>query len=190
MSERIGLMGGMFDPPHPGHRAIATSFLRSGYIDRLWILPTAHPPHKGPSETTFAHRLAMCRFAFDGLFSCDISDLESELPAPNYTIATLLHLKATFPEAEFCLCIGADSLLTFHTWHRWEEILNQAPLLVAARAGYEDRIPETLSAHHHQIRFVSHDATGDSSTDARKGASDGLHPKVRRYIALNGLYQP
>lgn len=190
MSERIGLMGGMFDPPHPGHRAIASSFLRSGYIDRLWILPTAHPPHKGPSETAFEHRLAMCRFAFDGLFSCDISDVESELPSPNYTIATLQHLKATVPEAEFCLCIGADSLHTFHKWHRWEELIQATPLLVAAREGYETIIPEALSAHQHQIRFVRHEATDESSTRVRNGSLDGLHPKVLRYIALNGLYQP
>lgn len=190
MNERIGLMGGMFDPPHPGHRSIATSFLRSGYIDRLWILPTAHPPHKSASQTSFAHRLAMCRFAFDGLFSCDISDLESELPAPNYTIATLHHLKVTFPEAEFCLCIGADSLHSFHKWHRWEDLITTTPLLVAARTGYEERIPEILAAHANQIRFVKHDSMENSSSQVRNGSSTELHPKVLRYITLNGLYQP
>jgi nicotinate-nucleotide adenylyltransferase len=188
MSERIGLMGGMFDPPHPGHRAIASSFLRSGYIDRLWILPTAHPPHKGPSETSFEHRLAMCRFAFDGLSSCDIQDVESELPAPNYTIHTLLHLKSEFPEAEFCLCIGADSLHSFHRWHRWEELIHLAPVLVASRTGFETAIPEVLRKASHQIQFIRHDASAESSTEIRAGLAADLHPKVRRYIALNGLY--
>jgi len=189
MSERIGLMGGMFDPPHPGHRAIASSFLRSGYIDRLWILPTAHPPHKSASQTPFEHRLAMCRFAFDGLTSCEIHDVESELPAPNYSILTLLHLKTAYPDAEFCLCVGADSLHSFHTWHRWEELIHLAPLLVAAREGFETVVPEPLRKVSHQIQFVRHEATSDSSTVVRNGALHGLHPKVRRYIDLNGLYR-
>ncbi len=188
MSERIGLLGGMFDPPHTGHRAIASSFLRSGYIDRLWILPTAHPPHKAASHSSFDHRLAMCRFAFDGLTACDIMDVESELPAPNYTIYTLQHLKTTFPDAEFCLCIGADSLHGFHRWHRWEELIHQAPLLVAARTGYEASIPDALRKASHQIQFVRHEATDESSTQVRDGSFDDLHPKVRRYIDLNGLY--
>jgi nicotinate-nucleotide adenylyltransferase len=130
----------------------------------------------------------MCRFAFDGLTACDIHDIESELPAPNYSIHTLQHLKHDYPEAEFCLCIGADSLHSFHTWHRWEELIHLAPLLVAARTGYDTVIPEPLRKVSHQIQFVRHDASEESSTQARLGQLDDLHPKVRRYIALNGLY--
>jgi len=188
MTERIGLMGGMFDPPHPGHRAIASSFLRSGYIDRLWILPTAHPPHKSSSATDYHHRLAMCRFAFDGLVNCDVSDIESEMATPNYTLFTLQHVHNLHPDVQFCLCIGSDSLNRFTTWFRWEDILRTADLLVAVRNGDEATIPESLTHHSRHIRFIPHEPVKDSSTHYRNHPESGLHPKVARYIALNELY--
>ncbi len=130
----------------------------------------------------------MCRFAFDGLPGCVISDIESELASPNYTLHTVQHLAAQNPEAEFCLCIGSDALESFHSWYRWEDLIRAVPLLVAQRAGYDRVIPNTMRGMESRIQFIRHVPLADSSTEHRQDPMSGLHPKVSRYIALNGLY--
>lgn len=189
MPERIGLFGGLFDPPHAGHRRLAESFLASGYLDRLWVVPTAWPAHKTGGRADFSHRYAMCGFAFADLHALDVLDIETELPAPSFTVHTLDVLRSRHPETEFVLCLGSDQLQAFHTWYRWSDILHHTGLLVAERLGYPCDIPETLIRYADAITFVRHDPT-DHASSASRGNPDqaDLAEKVKRYIRLNGLY--
>lgn len=189
MSERVGLFGGLFDPPHEGHRRLAMSFLASGYLDRLWVVPTAWPAHKAGKRTDFSHRHAMCGFAFADLPLLEILDVESELPAPSYTIHTLETLKSRHPDTEFMLCIGSDQLAAFHTWHRSTDILRIADVLVAERVGHPVEMPPELVRFADSFTIVRHVPTNHASTQARTDPeSSDLAEKVRRYIRLNGLY--
>ncbi len=189
MSERIGLFGGLFDPPHNGHRRIAMSFLASGYLDRLWVVPTAWPAHKIGKRTDFNHRYAMCGFAFADLPQLQVIDVESELPAPSFTIHTLLSLRARRPEAQFVLCMGTDQLHAFHIWHRWTDILKFADLLVVERIGFPTEIPTALKRYADSITFVRHSPTDHASMLARLDPEQAdLPEKVKRYIQLNRLY--
>lgn len=189
MPERVGLFGGLFDPPHNGHRGLAKSFLASGYLDRLWVVPTAWPAHKTGHRTDFSHRMAMCGFAFADLPQVEVLDIESELPAPSYTIHTLDVLRERHPEHEFVICLGSDQLRDFHTWHRWLDILKHADLLVAERIGFQPEVPSELARHVEAITFVRHLPTDHASSRIREAVDQGdLADKVRRYIRLNALY--
>ncbi len=137
MRERIGIFGGAFNPVHNGHLAIAEAFLNSRLIHRLLILPTPDPPHKESRELApFRHRFRMLQIAFEEADNVEISDLETRLDPPSYTVRTIRHLQETQPDTLWYLCIGSDSLEQFTGWYRYREILDRVSLIVAARGGY------------------------------------------------------
>ncbi len=190
MAGRIGLFGGAFDPPHNGHRAVAESLVASGLIDRLWILPTAWPPHKQAPTAPFPQRVEMCRYAFAGISGADIHEIEAELPAPSFFIHTLDHLMREYPEIGFVLCLGSDSLHNLPKWYRWTDILRKADVLVAERPGFPVTLPDALKPFEGGIRLLGHAPVAADSTSIRNGEASAadLPPRVARYIALNRLY--
>ena len=191
---RIGIFGGAFDPVHLGHKKIADSFLGSNIIDKLLILPTPASPHKeSESQTEFSHRHEMLKLAFREYDRIDVSDLESHLPTPSYTLRTIEHLQEKNPLDTFFLCIGEDSLASFHTWWHYRDILSKVPLVVANRPGVDcSGISRDILE---RAIFVEHDQVDVSSTEIRKKARTGdgtlkaLVPEaVAMYILKHNLY--
>ncbi len=116
---RIGLLGGTFDPPHIAHLALAEEGLTQLHLDRVLWLITPDPPHKrGISITPFAIRMEMLQAALRGYEKFEISTLEAELPAPQYTVETVRLLKEKFPGVEFYYLMGEDSLRDLPLWHQ------------------------------------------------------------------------
>lgn len=128
------MFGGAFDPPHWAHRALAETALTQLGLDVLHILPTGHAWHKTRVLSPATHRLAMCAQAFDRLPNVSIDDREIRREGPSYTADTLRELAAEYPGAQLYLVLGADQLLAFKSWSRWEEVLGFATLAVANRA--------------------------------------------------------
>ena len=193
MTGRIGIFGGVFDPVHFGHISIARSFLRSKLIHHLLILPSPSPPHKESAGiTAFRHRLAMLKLAFEGVDNLIISDLESTLPSPSYTLQTLNYLQTNYPSALFFLCMGEDSLSGFQTWYKYTEILEKVTLIVAERPGYTSNdIPDDLLE---KSIFVEHTPVKISSTQIRRQSKLNLQVEwalpesVLHYIGKHKLY--
>lgn len=191
---RIGIFGGAFDPVHLGHVKIAGSFLASKIIDKLLVLPTPVSPHKKDQEQTpFEHRYEMLKLAFQEFDKVLVSDLESHLPKPSYTLRTIESLQEKHPQNKYFLCIGEDSLAAFHTWWKYEEILKRTPLIVASRPGTDSSsiAGEILE----RAIFIDHTEVDVSSTEIREKASmkdDSLKllvpGSVAHYIFNNKLY--
>ncbi|WP_300654174.1 nicotinate (nicotinamide) nucleotide adenylyltransferase [Hydrogenophaga sp.] len=131
---RVGMFGGAFDPPHWAHRALAETALQQLGLDALHILPTGHAWHKTRVLSPAADRVAMCRLAFDDLARVKIDEREIHREGPSYTADTLCELAQEYPGAQLFLILGADQLLAFRTWVRWQEVLELATLAVANRA--------------------------------------------------------
>lgn len=191
---RVGLFGGTFDPVHNGHISIVRSFLQSGYIDKLWILLTPVPPHKLNKEhVSFDHRKEMLRLAFQDVEHVSISTIEQTLPKPSYTVQTVTHLAQKYPEDEFSLCIGEDSLAQFHTWKDYRKLLEHCQLLVAERPDTEHN--EVRSEIMEKVQFIPHDPVEASSTEIRELLNSGKDPqlllpdRVYSYIKEHKLYQ-
>lgn len=140
---RIAFFGGSFDPPHRGHLAVARAARAALGLDTVLFAPVGAQPLKPLGSTaSFADRLAMTRLAIadEPGFEVSLADAPAHGDAPNYTpnytIDTLLALRAELPaeDALFCL-MGADSFLALRRWHRGAEIPFVAPLIVASRPG-------------------------------------------------------
>ena len=132
-ARRVGMFGGAFDPPHAAHRALAQAALQQLRLDVLHILPTGLAWHKSRTLSAAEHRVAMCERAFSDLPGVRVDEREIRRAGPSYTADTLTELSAEYPGAELFLMLGADQLLAFRTWSRWDEVLKLARLAVANR---------------------------------------------------------
>lgn len=131
--QRVGMFGGAFDPPHTAHRALAQAALEQLQLDALHVMPTGQAWHKARTLSAAHHRIAMCERAFGDLPRVRIDRRETERLGPSYTADTLEELRAEYPGATLYLVLGADQLLAFKSWVRWEEVLSLATLAVANR---------------------------------------------------------
>jgi nicotinate-nucleotide adenylyltransferase len=134
LTQRVGVFGGAFDPPHLAHRALAETALAQLGLDVLHVLPTGQAWHKTRPLTDAAHRLAMCGIAFGDLVQVRVDAREIQRTGPSYTVDTLTELAREYPGAQLFLLLGADQLQAFKTWVRWPEVLALATLAVADRA--------------------------------------------------------
>ena len=194
MKARIGIFGGTFDPVHTGHVAIAKAFLESDEIDELWIMPAPDPPHKSQDVILqFHERFNLLESAFGNWENVTISDFENKLSVPSYSYRTIQKLKKTYPDKEFFLCIGSDSLENLTTWYHYKELANECMFLVAVRPGFNKENVEKDILE--RCKLVPHRPVDISSTQIRhflKEGKDitGLVPDmVKDYILSNNLYR-
>lgn len=196
--QRIGLMGGSFNPVHIGHVHLARAALDAGCAERVLFLPTGNPPHKRSGLADKLHRLQMVRLAIEGEVHMDVCREEVDREGVIYTVDTLGILKERMPDAEFAYIIGADSLRALHTWKRPEELITLCRFLVVMRPGEGEE--ETLEAARMwrgrgaQIEFLRMQPMDISSTEIRRRiaadeAIDSLVPAgVAAYIRAHDLY--
>jgi len=147
---RVAFFGGSFDPPHLGHLAVARAARAALGLGTVLFAPVGAQPLKPRGSTAdFTHRLAMTRLAIaeDADFAVSLADAPSPSGAPNYTLETLLKLRAELPEGSRLFCLmGADSLAGLKRWHRAAEIPFAAPLIVASRPSESLRQLQDLRA--------------------------------------------
>ena len=190
----VGILGGSFDPVHYGHLSIAQSFLDSEYISELWILLTPESPHKSRQKTApYSLRFQMLEGVFNAYEDITVSNVEQQLSPPYYSVQTLEYLTDRYDDQSFFLCMGEDSLINFHKWHRWKELLALCNLLVAARPQYQpDQLSEEIAQ---QTYYVDHQPIDISSSQIRKrikkneDISGLVSTKVAQIITQNSLYK-
>lgn len=205
-ARRVGVFGGAFDPPHWAHRALAETALEQLGLDVLHILPTGHAWHKTRVLSPAADRVAMCHLAFDDLAGVKIDEREIHRKGPSYTADTLHELAVEYPGAQLFLVLGADQLLAFRSWVRWQEVLELATLAVANRATHIgadaplDQATETdlsqvelpFERLHMPLKNISATAVRARLEQAAQSASalEVLVPEaVAGYISTHHLYQ-
>jgi nicotinate-nucleotide adenylyltransferase len=134
VGERLGVLGGTFDPIHCGHVLLAQSVREQLDLDRVLFIPAADPPHKRSADLTPAqHRRVMVELAITGLAGLEPSSLEIDRGGTSYTIDTLRQLAAVHEDADLHLIIGTDNICDLSTWHDPEAILSIARVVAGAR---------------------------------------------------------
>ncbi len=138
----IGIFGGTFNPIHHGHLRSALELKQSLALDQVRLVPAAEPPLRRAPELSAEQRAELVEQAVasePGLV-CDRRELSRQ--GPSYTVDTLVELRTELgTDRPLCLIVGTDILERLDQWHRWEELLDFAHLVVIARPGW--RMPET-----------------------------------------------
>ncbi|MFD0992762.1 nicotinate (nicotinamide) nucleotide adenylyltransferase [Tenacibaculum geojense] len=192
--KNIGLYFGTFNPIHVGHLIIANHMVEYSDLDEIWMVVTPHNPFKKKSSLLDNHhRLEMVYKATQAYEKIIPSDIEFNLPQPNYTINTLVHLSEKFPKHQFNLIMGEDNLKSLHKWKNYEAILEDYQVYVYPRISEGNTI--TALINHPKIQKVDAPIIQVSSTMIRNAVKEGknvgplLANEVWQYIDEMNFYK-
>jgi len=206
----IGIFGGTFDPIHYGHLRTAFEMLQALRFDEVRFVPSGDPPHRGETFASAELRLEMVRVATAGQPGFVVDDCELKRDGPSFTIDTLATMRGEQADASLGLIVGMDAFLGLTTWHRWNEILDFAHIIVAHRPGWKapdiGDLGDLITAHgthrvddlHEQCAGCIHIHTVTqleiASTEIRELIAVGRDPRflmpdaVRDVIVGSGCY--
>jgi nicotinate-nucleotide adenylyltransferase len=190
--DRIGILGGTFDPPHTGHVRMAAAARDVLGLARVFFSPAPHPPHKDGAEVVvWEHRRAMTAAALGGEAGMAVTDIERS-DTPSYTV-DLLRAAAERTRAELYFIMGADSLARLASWREPAEVLRLCTLVVFPRGEHRMCLPVTGAA---ALVVFESPRVDVSSAEVRAALESGapagsgaLSPAVAAYIAQNRLYR-
>lgn len=199
--QRVGIMGGTFDPIHIGHLILAECAYEQFNLDTILFLPSGNPPHKqdrrdGASDK---ERLDMLALAIQDNPHFILDSEEMQRSGFTYTYETLDLMKAKHPETEYYFIIGADSLMSFDTWKNPELISQSCILLAAVRDQMEadqmeQKMQELRQRFGARIYFLHSPNVDVSSTQLREWYRRGqsvryfIPDPVIDYIQAHSVY--
>lgn len=207
--QRIGLFGGTFDPVHFGHLRPAIELAEGFALDHLRLLPNHRPVHRDKPTATTEQRIAMLELAIDSQPELLVDSREAMRDKPSYTFDTLTEFRAEFPQASLIFFMGLDAYSEFDTWHRWQDILELANLVVIDRPDAQlsdwsanllnvqqqkhgDRVVDSPFGviERREVTQLAISATEIRHCIATRQSIDFLLPDcVKQYIVTHKLYQ-
>ena len=217
-TQRIGVLGGTFDPVHNGHLGIAAEARKKFDLNRVLLVPANISPHKQQRVTTPPHhRVEMLRLAIQSDPALTLSEIEIQRAGVSYTIDTLQALEALYPSADLFLIVGIDTFKEMGNWKEPRRLLERYNVLVGTRPGHDlenhDTLVQQLSDGAHVAQTTRN---GDAYRHCRTGKNliffeitpynvssskirhdirynrevrNMLPPEVERYIMRHQLYQ-
>ena len=146
MRERIGIMGGMFDPVHIGHIKVAVAAQKALQLNQVRLVPCGIPNHRDLSLCSSLQRLDMLQLAVREYPQLVVDDRELNRPGTSFTYDTVLSLREEFPESGLFFILGIDAFSSLHRWHRWRELFELCHFVVIERPGFAVEFPDELAA--------------------------------------------
>ena len=170
----IGIFGGTFDPIHYGHLRTAFEVLQALSLAEIRFVPCGDPPHRGVTFATADVRARMVELATGNQPEFVVDDRELRRDGPSYSVDTLDSLRREFPGRPLCLIVGMDAFLGLPDWHRWDEILAFAHIVVAHRPGWQ--VPDV-------------GVLGDLLSERRTTSTRDIHGAESGYIYVHAVTQ-
>jgi nicotinate-nucleotide adenylyltransferase len=212
---RIGILGGTFDPIHFGHLRAAEEVGEGLGLEKIYLIPSAMPPHKdGKPVTAFHHRLAMTRLAVSACPNLEAMDLEGRRQGLSYSIETLREFHQLFSsDLDLFFILGTDAFLEIKTWKEYQRLFDYAHFVVINRPGVEPGelepyllslgvgfqrdshgnnyvIPSGNLLYYREVTFLDISSTRIRGMVAAGKSIRFLVPEpVRSYIMEEGLYE-
>ena len=200
--DKIGIMGGTFDPIHIGHLMLADQTAKVLGFAKVLFIPTGRPPHKDARKISpAAQRIDMVKLAIEGNDLYEVHTAECDNPGVSYTYETLSALRAQYgPDVEFYYIIGSDVLPNITKFINFRQVLDSCVITVSSRPGADHDMTETMAddiirLHGARIRLVDFPEIAISSSMLRGKIAAGesvrymLPDAVIEYIKANGLYK-
>ena len=208
----VAVFGGTFDPVHHGHLRSALELVEHLSVDQIRLMPCCSPPHRGMPAAAAEHRAAMVQLAVarEEKLICDRRELERS--GKSYSIDSLIELHEELGAGcSLSLVMGCDAVQSVESWHRWQELLDWAHIVVLARPGWQfpttGAVARWLSEHRcDDHRVLQRERSGRilvaqlrplaiSSTEIRRLLQDDMSIRyllpepVLDYIQLHQLYK-
>lgn len=156
--QRIGLLGGSFNPPHRAHRLVSLTAMKRLKLDAVWWLVTPGNPLKNNTALPPLKARLQAACAMAGHPRIVVTGLERDF-GTHYTVDTLRALLQRAPQTRFVWLMGADNLAQFARWGGWKNIASMVPLCVVDRPRYTLRALNSRAAQTLQAwRVPEHDA--------------------------------
>ena len=172
-NDKIGIMGGTFDPIHQGHLAMA-EFIRDKYeLDKIIFIPSGNPPHKRNKTTNKFDRYNMCLLATESNEEFAVLDIEINREKNTYTSDTLEELSTMYPNSKIYFITGADAICEIESWKDVEKNFKLATFIATTRPGISEdksnqKISELIRKYNAEILKVHTPSLDISSTYVRE----------------------
>jgi len=147
--QRIGLLGGSFNPAHEGHLYVSIEALKRLKLDAVWWLVSPQNPLKSSKgmaslnvRLLSAHKVALHP-------RIRVTAIEEQL-GTRYTIDTLARIKQKFSTTRFVWIMGSDNLLQIPSWYHWNQIFSTVSIAVFARESYDFKALAGMAAHRYR----------------------------------------
>jgi len=140
----LALLGGTFDPVHYGHLKCADEARDKLNLAKLYLLPSAYPPHRNAPCASIKQRLEMLNLARSEFPLLDVDDRETRRSGPSYMVDTLCELRREFPQRPVILLLGQDAANQLHTWYHWQRLFDLSHVVILTRPG-------TKAAYHRDV---------------------------------------
>jgi len=171
---RIGLLGGSFNPAHDGHLHITELAIKHLELDRvMWMVSPQNPLKPTENMAPFHERMNHAEHISKRNPKIIVSDVESKL-GTNHTIDLLNEFKTRFPAIGFVWVMGADSMMEFDQWKDWQAIFKMLPIAIFARSDYSEKVETCVAAQHF----------ADSKIDA-SGSADLVTMTAPAWVSLD-----
>ncbi len=186
--QRIGILGGTFNPPHIGHLIIAEQVCQQLGLKKVLFMPDAKPPHVDHKEAIAAtDRKKMVALSIADNPHFQLEDCELRRGGISYTFETIKALLQKHPDYEIYFIIGGDMVAYLPKWHKITELVKLVHFVGVRRAGYPTSSP-------YPILWVDVPLIQISSTQIREKVAAGdsirylVPDAVKEYIHKEGLY--
>ncbi len=201
MGQKIGIMGGTFDPIHIGHLILGEAAQQQFGLDKILYMPAGNPPHKlhRDGRATDEQRTEMVRLAIEDNPNFELSLMEMNADGYSYTYRTLERFKAEHPENEYYFIIGADSLYDFDQWKEPQRICNAGSIICATRnqtprEEFQALMEKRRKEYNGNFLLLDSPNLDISSNNLRKMIAEGksvryyIRYAVIQYIREQGIY--
>ena len=169
LKNKIGVLGGSFDPAHKGHLAISKKALQRYKLKKIIWAITLKNPLKKKNNTSISERIQSCKKIIKLNNFIKIKFFENILKS-NKTIDLINYLKKT-TNSEIYFLMGADNLINFHKWHKWKTISKKCKIIVFDRHGYKKKSLNSVSykrLNRKSLKFIEFNKVNISSSQLRK----------------------
>ena len=166
---KIGILGGSFDPAHKGHLAISNEAIKKLKLNQIIWAITKKNPLKKKSITNLSTRISQCKKFTERKKFIKVKFYENILKS-NKTIDLVNYLNKN-KNHEIYFLMGADNLINFHKWHKWEKISQNCKIVVFDRHGYKKKSLNSTTfkrLNKKNLKFIEFNKVNISSSKLRK----------------------
>ena len=166
---KIGILGGSFDPAHKGHLAISKEAAKKLKLKKIVWAITKKNPFKKQSKVSVLKRIKYCKKIIGKNNYIEVKFYEKIIKS-NKTINLIRYLKKN-QRNEIYFLMGADNLINFHKWHKWKTISQNCFIIVFDRHGYKKKSLNSITfrrLNNENLKFIEFNKVNISSSQLRK----------------------